>query len=128
MNKDRTHCLTNTEFKSKYCMDRDTLDEVTKRIEDHPIFKRGKRGPAQRPVKHQLMTLLHFLGREGESNISQRNTVKIGAGTYKKYQDKVAKALVDLGPEYIQWPDEEERKEIFDRIESKFVWQNCVGT
>ena len=52
VNKDGIHWLNDTEFKNKYRMDRDTLDEVTKRIEDHPIFKRDKRGQAQRPMKH----------------------------------------------------------------------------
>lgn len=48
--------------------------------------------------------------------------MKIGAGTCEKYRDRVVKALVDLGPKYIQWPgNEEDRKEISQRTEPKFV-------
>ena len=37
------------------------------------------------------------------------------------------KALVSMREEYIRWPDKEERKEIAARIESEFVFPNCVG-
>ncbi|EJK67066.1 hypothetical protein THAOC_11944 [Thalassiosira oceanica] len=83
--EDGTHWMNDNEFLNKYRMDRETLDAVTEMIEDHPVFKRGRRGRRQRPVKHQLMTLLHFLGKEGETNLSQRNTLKIGAGSAEKY-------------------------------------------
>lgn len=91
--EDGTHWMNDNEFLNKYRMDRETLDAVTEMIEDHPVFKRGRRGRRQRPVKHQLMTLLHFLGKEGETNLSQRNTLKIGAGSAEKYRERVVKAL-----------------------------------
>eukprot|EP00804_Cyclotella_cryptica_P020793 CCRYP_016619-RA/>CCRYP_016619-RA protein AED:0.48 eAED:0.48 QI:0/-1/0/1/-1/0/1/0/91 len=58
--------LNDSEFKMKYQMSRQTLDKVTTAIENNEVFAAGTRGPKQLPVKHQLMLLLQFLGKEGE--------------------------------------------------------------
>ena len=119
--------LNDDEFKRKYRMSRENLDRVTEKIKDHSVFKRGKRGPRQTEVKHQLMVLLHFLGKEGESNDSQRSTFYIGGGSCEKFRDRVVEALCSLRDEYITWPDEKERKEIASRIESEYIFPNCIG-
>ena len=108
-------------------MSREMLDKVTERIQDNGMFEKCKRVPSQREVKHQLMILLHFLGKEGETNHSQRSTFKISEGHCERCRERVVKALVSMREEYICWPDEEERKEIAARIESEFVFPNCVG-
>ena len=66
--EDDTHWMNDVEFKRKYRCSRPVLDIIVQKIETSDVFKRGGRGPAQIPVKHQLMLLLHFLGKEGESN------------------------------------------------------------
>ena len=71
-----THWLSDDEFKRKYRVSREVLDKITAIIESIDAFKKGKRGRSQMPVKHQLMVLLQFLGKEGESNDSQRNVFK----------------------------------------------------
>ena len=119
--------MNDSEFKRKYRMSRQMLDKVTERIQDNGMFEKGKRGPSQQEVKHQLMILLHFLGKEGETNHSQRSTFKISEGHCKRCRERVVKALVSMREEYIRWLDEQERKEIAARIESEFVFPNCVG-
>ena len=57
-----TMWLNDDEFKIKYRMSREMLDFVCNEIKDCEVFEKRPRGPAQRPVKHQLMVLLHFLG------------------------------------------------------------------
>ena len=73
-----------------------TLDRITTAIEHNEVFAEGARGPKQIPVKHQVMVLLQFLGKEGETNESQWQTLKMGYGTNKDYHDRVVQALTDL--------------------------------
>ena len=83
--EDGTHWMNDVEFKRKYRVSRPTLDKITAAIENNSIFK-GERGPVQLPVKYQMMILLHFWGKEGESNASQRDHFKISDGsTERKY-------------------------------------------
>ncbi len=103
------------------------LDKITAAIESNAVFDEGARGPKQIPVKYQLMVLLHFLGREGETNDSQRQMFRTGSGANQFYRDRVVRALNDLRREYVQWPNEEERREIASRIEKSFHFPNCIG-
>ena len=76
---DGTHWMNDyDEFKRKYPLD--ILDKIIAVIETNDVFKKGTHGPCQMPVKHQLMVLLQFLGKEGESNDSQRNVFKFSYG------------------------------------------------
>ena len=65
------------------------LDKIVEKIETNDILKRGARGPRQISVKHQLMLLLHFLGKEGESNDSQQKQFKVSYGACEKCRDRV---------------------------------------
>ena len=56
------------------------LDKITAAIEHNDVFAEGGRGPKQIPVKHQIMVLLQFLGKEGETNESQPQTFKWAMG------------------------------------------------
>jgi hypothetical protein len=102
--EDGSHWLNDDEFKRKYRVTCQTLDKnkITAVIEDNDVFSEGPRGPKQIPIKHQLMVLLQFLGKEGETNESQRQVFKTGYGTNKEYHDRVVHALTDLRKEYIQ--------------------------
>jgi hypothetical protein len=98
VSEDGTHWLNDFEFKRKYRWSRDALDRIAGEIETHDVFKKGKRGRRQMPVKHQLMTLLHFFGCEGESNSTQRNQFKISSGRCQKHRDRCVVALNSLPP------------------------------
>ena len=119
--------LSDDEFKIKYRMSREMLDFVCNDFKDCEVFEKRPRGPAQRPVKHQLMILLHFLGQEGHNDSSQRNEFHISRGACRDSRERVVKALLSLRSKFIQWPDSEERTEIAERIESSFFLPNCVG-
>lgn len=125
--EDGSHWLNDAEFKRKYRVSREVLDKITAAIEHNDVFKKGKRGPHQMPVKHQLMTLLQFLGKEGESNASQRSVFKTSYGRNEKNRKRVVKALSSIRNDYICWPDENERKAIAARIEKEFFLPNCIG-
>ena len=82
------------------------LDKIVQKIKPSDVFKRGAKGPAQTKVKHQLMLLLHFLGKEDESNASQQNQFKVSYGASEKCQDRVVLSLINIRDEYIKWPTE----------------------
>eukprot|EP00804_Cyclotella_cryptica_P018902 CCRYP_006432-RA/>CCRYP_006432-RA protein AED:0.22 eAED:0.22 QI:0/-1/0/1/-1/1/1/0/257 len=124
--EDDTHWMNDVEFK-KYRCSRLVLDKIVQKIETSDVFKRGTRGPAQMSVKYQLMLLLHFLGKEGESNSSQRNQFKVSYGATEKCRDRVVQSLIDIRNEYIKWPTENERKQIAQRVEQEFLLPNCIG-
>jgi hypothetical protein len=127
VNEDGSHWLNESEFKKKYRCTRATLDKITAAIENNPVFAEGSRGTKQIPVKHQLMVLLQFLGQDSENNESQCQKFKTSYGSNNEYRKRVVKALIDIRKEWIHWPDEEERKEIAQLIETLFHFPNCIG-
>jgi hypothetical protein len=62
--------LNHAEFKDKYRMTRATFWVIVGLIEGHPVFESQTR--KQAPVAHQLMTLLCFLGTEGNGMSNQK--------------------------------------------------------
>jgi len=46
-------------------------------IEDHDVFKKGKQGPIQMPVKYQLMVFLNFIGYESttDEELNQKHVI-----------------------------------------------------
>ena len=111
--------LNEAEFKDKYRMTRSSFWLIVGLIKDHPVFQQGGRGRKQAPVEHQLMTFLCFVGTEGNgmSDRRARGVFRLGKGTVTVYKDRVVKAInACMFEEYVTWPDEEERRDIAERI------------
>jgi hypothetical protein len=122
--------LNEAEFKDKYRMTRSSFWLIVGLIKDHPVFQRGGRGRKQAPVEHQLMTFLCFVGTEGNgmSDRRARGVFRLGKGTVTVYKDRVVKAInACMFEEYVTWPDEEERRDIAERIRAEFGLPNCIG-
>jgi hypothetical protein len=81
--------LNDAEFKDKYQMTCCSFWLIVDLIKDHDVFKSPRKPMA--PVAHQLMTLLCFLGMEGNgmSNRKARSVFRAGKGTYSLYKDRV---------------------------------------
>jgi hypothetical protein len=126
-NRDR---LNNEEFLHDFRVTRTFFFSLVERISDHPVVQPKGPGRRQRPVAHQLLTYLHYLGKQasGANNPSTRSRFGIGRGTAELYKRRCVKALLSLGPEAVSWPDKDERREIATRIEGNFHWVNCIGT
>ena len=121
--------LNDAEFKDKYRMTRSSFRLLVDLIKDHRVFKGGPRRQ-QAPVEHQLMTLLCFLGTEGNgmSNRKGRSLFRVSKGTVGVYKDRVVKAILDcLFNDYVKWPDPEECRIISERIRAEFGLPNCIG-
>jgi hypothetical protein len=101
VNEDGSHWLNDAVFKRNFQVSWKALDKITAAIQNNKFFSEGARGPKRIHVKHQIMVLLQFLGKEGETNESQRHTFKMGYGTNKEYCDRVVQALIELCKEYI---------------------------
>jgi hypothetical protein len=122
--------LNDEEFMHDFRVTRTFFFSLVDKISDHPVFHPTWPGRRQRPVAHQLLTYLHYLGKQasGANNPSTRSRFGIGRGTTELYKKRCVKALLSLGPATVCWPDEDERKVIADRIEEEFHWVNCIGT
>jgi hypothetical protein len=120
--------LSDDEFLQKYRMSRSSFHTLVELIEDHPVFKQGKRGPPQAPPAHQLMVLLKYLGTQGSggSNPDLRNLFRFGRGSSDLYKQRACDAILSLSDVYYTWPDEEEKKRISERIRRKYGIPNCV--
>jgi hypothetical protein len=59
---DGSHGMNDAEFKRKYRV-LHPLRNIFSKIENNVEFKRGTRGPAQMPVKNQVILPLHFWER-----------------------------------------------------------------
>jgi hypothetical protein len=120
--------LNDAEFKDKYRLTRSSFWLIVGLIKHHPVFQSTKR--KQAPVEHQLMTLLCFLGTEGNgmSDRKGRSIFRAGKGTLRVYKDRVVEAILEcLYDDLVKWPDPDERRVIADRIRANFGLPNCVG-
>jgi hypothetical protein len=126
--KEDSPWLNDAEFKDKYRMTRCSFWLIVDLIKSHDIFKSPRK--PQAPVAHQLMTLLCFLGTEGNgmSDRKGRSVFRTAKGTTRLYKDRVVQAILDcLYDSYVKWPDLAERRAIADRIRAEFGLPNCIG-
>ena len=79
--KEESPWLNDAEFKDKYRLTRSSFWLIVALIKHHPVFQSTKR--KQAPVEHQLMTLLCFLGTEGNgmSDRKGHSVFRAGKGT-----------------------------------------------
>ena len=108
-------------------LSRDTFDRLVHLLADNPIFiSKGKR--PQRHVKFQLACFLIRYGHRGSDSLSVATQLSIGEGTVFLYCKRVCRAIRQLRPRFLQWPDDEQKGMISDFIETwSGVWK-CLGS
>jgi hypothetical protein len=120
--------LNDAEFKDKCRMTCCSFWLIVDLIKSHGIFKSPRK--PQAPVAHQLMTLLCFLGTEGNgmSDRKGRSLFCAGKGTIRLYKNRVVHAIRDcLYDSYVKWPGQAEQQAITDKIRAEFGLPNCIG-
>jgi len=126
LDPDADYRSNDRQFRNKYRVSRNSVYSIAGEIKDDPIFK-NLRGPKQAPVEHQLMTLLNYMGHEGSTNDSQRNTFRIGTGTCEDYRRRAKDAILSLKKNYVYWPDAEEREELGKRFGKKYHCPHAIS-
>ena len=105
------------EFRQETRMTQHSFKCLVRLIEHHPIFHNRSKNP-QAHVWEQLFVVLKRLGCEGNGvsvGIVSRFS-GVSTGTVVKYSERVITAIYDIGHQLIQWPDENERREISNRF------------
>ena len=127
----RSGCwLNDFEFKLKYGMLRESFWKLHDLIKGHQVFRVAGTKRSQMPSEYQLLVLLAFLRTEGDgmSDKKSRALFRLSSGAAKCCKERVAKAIVELlYSKTVFWPDEEERREISRRFQSKYQLPNLVG-
>ena len=127
--EDKLPWLSDTEFLEKYRMKRENFDALVEKIKGHQVFENKSTKSKQRPVAHQLMVLLNYLGcaGSGASNPRQRQTFGFGRGTSALYRKRCITAIRSLKTQVIHWPCEQEREEIAKRNTINFSMPHCIA-
>ncbi|EFP75138.1 uncharacterized protein PGTG_01731 [Puccinia graminis f. sp. tritici CRL 75-36-700-3] len=82
----------------------------------------------QLPVPHQLALTLERLGSNGNGASVGRfsRNLSVGRGTVIKASRRVIRAINDLSPRYLLWPDKERRDEI-SKVMKAEGFEGCIG-
>lgn len=95
-------------------------------LSPNPIFQsRGRK--KQRPVEYQLAAFLFCYGQQGSDTLSAAIRLSIGHGTVHLYCKRVCRAIRELRPKYLKWPNPERREVIAQEIEAQSGLPKCVG-
>lgn len=105
---------------------RETFDSVVAILSANPIFISSGRKP-QRHVKYQLGAFLFRYGRLGTDSLEVAAKLGIGHGTVIKYCKRVSRALRQLRPQYLCWPNNSKKDAISSRIEARSGFPGCVS-
>lgn len=125
----RLSWLNEQEFLQAYRMSTKAFYRLLSLIEDHDVFKKPQRGLSQAPVKHQLMTLLHYLSSSGSAagGARTRNHFYIAYGCKDLYVQRCVAAIrACLRQKYYTWPDEEERKQLAEQFHREYHLPNAL--
>lgn len=108
-------------------MSRDTFDRIVNLLADNLIFQSQGRKP-QRHVKFQLAAFLLRYGRRGSDAFVVSRDLGIGAGTVFLYCQRVSRALRQLQPQFLGWPDEDRKTVISTAISEQSGFDYCLGS
>ncbi|OWZ24421.1 hypothetical protein PHMEG_000550 [Phytophthora megakarya] len=76
-----------------------------------------------------MLALLTFLGTYGNDNSGVNICMFLGiaSGSINTYLFRASAAVTVLEATTITWPDENERRMISDRMQTKYDFGNCIG-
>lgn len=121
--------LPANEFKQELRMHKESFLFIKSRLEEHWIFY-NQSNNSQEDVSIQLAVTLEKLGNFGNGcSVGKIARAKgIGNGTVCKYYSRCIVAILDhLAPNFLKWPNAEERIETSTRIFKKYGVPNVVG-
>ncbi|ETV65461.1 hypothetical protein H257_17797, partial [Aphanomyces astaci] len=118
-----------TRFRKLFRVERSSFDHIVVLIQADPSFMQMSSSSTQRPVSHQLLVFLYFLGANGNavSNEHMSSLFGIGAGTIALYIRRVMDAIVRLRDQFILWPNHSEASSISLDIYAMCGFTGCIG-
>ncbi|XP_055714949.1 putative nuclease HARBI1 [Phlebotomus papatasi] len=105
---------------------REEFDFILNEITDDLVFT--VRARLQLPVEKQLAIVLYRLGGYGDSASLAKTAAMLGTGdggTLDKVTQRVFSAILRLKPQYLYWPDAEERRILTRETADELIL--CVG-
>ena len=95
-------------------------------LQDNPLFhSKGKK--CQLPVHKQLACFLFRFGVLGSDTLATAQAIGVGHGSVTRCCRRVTRALRELSPRYIYWPNRAQKREISRAFKRKWGGSNCVG-
>jgi len=120
--------LEDQEFRQIARMSKTSFFRLLERFDAHPVFQNGN-NHKQTDVWIQLLVALNRFGcyGNGASRGSLARTFGISAGTVNMFTSRVMQVILELEPEFLYWPNAEERQQISSLFGQKFGLPGCVG-
>ena len=116
------------EFLSDFRITRYSFFLLLEEMKTKEAFVDNSKSSHQQPFSFQLLVFLYRIGKEGSSGGPMQVSLYFGIwkGSVKNYVRRVVRALHEIMDEVVFWPDEEERKEMRNRL-SAYGFRHCVG-
>jgi hypothetical protein len=102
------------------------FDRLVHILAPNPIFHSPRK--QQRHVKFQLAAFLVRYGQQGSDTLDVAAKLSIGHGTVYNYCKRVSRAIRELGPQYLQWGNQDRKAVVSTAIEAQSGFPKCLGS
>ena len=120
--------INDEEFLSYFRISRQSFFLLVDQMKETKVFSKISKTNPQRSLSFQLLVFLFRIGKEGTEGGSVYVSVffSIGKGSVNNYVRRCVRALLELKPEVVYWPDKDERQDMRNRL-SALGFRHCVG-
>ncbi|KAF8229102.1 hypothetical protein L208DRAFT_1187038, partial [Tricholoma matsutake] len=105
---------------------RGMFDHLVYSLAPNPIFHSPWK--KQCHVKFQLAAFLVRYGQKGSDTLDVAAKLSIGHGTVHNYCKRVSQAIHAVGPQHLNWGNQEWRAAVSSAIEAKSGFPKCLGS
>jgi hypothetical protein len=115
-------------FKQEVRMAKEAFHKIVEMIKDNAVFHNHSYC-RQTPVDHQLLVTLRRFGYSGNGGSigSVARYFRISEGSVEMFTNRCTSAILSLEKDVIVWPQEDEKRCISNRIQSRYTFPSCVG-
>ncbi|XP_055353546.1 putative nuclease HARBI1 [Paramacrobiotus metropolitanus] len=119
---------SDTTYRAEVRVTREGFKRIYDLICGHRVFQNESTN-IQRPVDFQLAIALYRFGHYGNGASFNHMSFNMGlsCGAIELYTTHVITALLSLMPQFVQWPDRNEKRKIKRRFFQEYGFENCVG-
>jgi hypothetical protein len=116
------------EFLFNFRITRESFHLLLNEMETKEAFRVKSKYKKQRPVSFQLLVFLFRVGKEGTGGSASAvaSHFKIGRGSVHNYVRRCIKALHEIKPEVVHWPNNDEKEEMKSHL-AALGFRHCIG-